>query len=126
MEVVARDHGNDCLLAFCNKLVVNFYRGKDRIDIGILGIGKGQRICCFQARLPSDDRAFDLSLPPYVVVPVNTQDECPSFCHWYNKIAVNLLNNNPECKNHPVVFADNTCRSGQDDKKGCKKKSDEF
>jgi len=55
-------------------------------------IGKSKAVRGFQAFLPADDRAFDLRFPPDIIVPINAQDESPTFCHWYNKITVNLLN----------------------------------
>ena len=88
--------GNYCYLGifpFCGKFIEYFDRRKNCIDIRVLGIGKCQCVCCIQAGFPANRRALDFCFPADIIVPVNTQDQCPSLGHYViYKIAVNLLN----------------------------------
>jgi hypothetical protein len=83
VQVIAGNHRNHRIFTLCNQFVIDLDCLEYCVDIRVLGISKRERIRCVQACHPTYDRAFNVRLPPDIIVPVYTQDESPTYTHSY-------------------------------------------
>ena len=79
--MVAADDGDGDLFPFPGKFVVKFDRLEDCIDVGVLGIGQGERGRRMEACLSAHDGTIDPGFKPEIVIAIDTEDERSLFCH---------------------------------------------
>ena len=79
--MVAAYDGDGDFFSPLDEFVVEFDRLEDGVDVGVLGIGQGERRRCMEARLSAHDGTIDLGFKPEIVITIDTEDKRPLFCH---------------------------------------------
>ncbi len=79
--MVAADDGDGNFFTPFGKLVIEFDRLEDRVNIRVFRVDQAEGGCRMEACLSTYDGAINPGLEPEIIIAIDTEDERPLFYH---------------------------------------------